>query len=381
MAAPRLPLLLALAPLACALLTSEEPAPLFRNLRLEPALLRLSWDGYVTSGSHDVLCKKGAESPVWAPAGGSFCRFSSLSLCHVTNFSVFLYRDPHRSAASILFPESDPDRASAATNLSCWVHDVDVMTCRWGRGPGAPEDARYRMFWRGASQGRDRDRKCEHYDLKDPRGARLGCRVDGRGVGAELPAHVTVMVTGGGGASCTDLSLDLQRVEVLTPPALTADCNGTEAAQLQWEMRSRFHRRFRYELQINKSSHLEPEIEETSESHFRVPTPGSASFRVRAKPMSSPRFSAWSQVVQLDCDPTATGTGHPGTIMAAALATLGAGLTALGMLLLCRRPLRVKLFPPIPRVKEPGRRGEEAEVAWAAAAAPEDPEVTRVTDA
>lgn len=26
------------------------------------------------------------------------------------------------------------------------------------------------------------------------------------------------------------------------------------------------------------------------------------------------------------------------------------------------RPLRVKLFPPIPRVKEPGRRGEEAEV-------------------
>lgn len=46
------------------------PAPLFRNLRLEPALLRLSWDGYVTSGSHDVLCKKGAESPVWVSGRG-----------------------------------------------------------------------------------------------------------------------------------------------------------------------------------------------------------------------------------------------------------------------------------------------------------------------
>lgn len=39
-------------------------APHFRNLRLEPNLLRLSWDGDVTSGSRYVHCQKGANSPV-----------------------------------------------------------------------------------------------------------------------------------------------------------------------------------------------------------------------------------------------------------------------------------------------------------------------------
>ncbi|XP_057617228.1 interleukin-3 receptor subunit alpha-like [Chionomys nivalis] len=364
-------LLLALAPLACAL--TSQPAPLFQNLRLEPNELRLSWDGHVTSGPRDVLCQKGAGPPEWAPAHRTYCTFTSLSLCHVTEFSVSLYRD-RSSTARIRFPESDPDRASAATNLTCWVHDVDVMTCRWGRGPAAPRDAQYRMFWRRASHGRDQDRECAHYDLTDARGARLGCRVDGV---AALPTHVTVTVTGGGGASCTDVSMDLQRAEVLTPPALTAACNGTEAAQLRWEMRSHFHRGFEYQLQINKSSRLEPEIEKTSESHFRVLIPGSASFRVRAKPTSSPRFSEWSRPVRLDCAPA--GTGNRVTVMAAALAALGAGLAALATLLLCRRPLRTKLFPPIPRVKDPGPGEETETVTWTAA--PEDPEVTRVTEA
>lgn len=97
----------------------------------------------------------------------------------MTNFSVSVHGDPS-STAWIRFPESgdpatpeappsdqqtppadpaatltldptDPDRASAAVNLLCWVHDVDVMTCRWGRGPGAPVHAQYRMFWRKAA--------------------------------------------------------------------------------------------------------------------------------------------------------------------------------------------------------------------------------------
>lgn len=33
---------------------------------------------------------------------------------------------------------------------------------------------------------------------------------------------------------------------------LTATCNGSEDARLRWEMRSHFHERFQYELQINK---------------------------------------------------------------------------------------------------------------------------------
>ncbi|KAK7795193.1 hypothetical protein U0070_024793 [Myodes glareolus] len=313
-------LLLTLAPQACAL--TSEPAPRFRNLRLEPNELRLSWDGDVTSGSRQVHCQKGSNSPVRAPRRRPYCTFASLSLCHVTNFSVFLEEDPG-SAAWIQFPESDTDRASAATDLHCWVHDVDVMTCRWGRGPGADEHAQYRMWWRDAALGRDRDRECAHYDVTDAQGAHLGCRVD---LATLLPTHhVTVTVTGGG-ASCSDISVDLQRVEVLTPPVLAAVCNGSEEARLRWEMRSHFYHSFQYELQINK----------TSESHFRALIPGSASFRVRAKPMAEAQFSDWSHAVRLDCAPAAAERKHV-TVMAAALAALGAGLLVLGTLLLCRR--------------------------------------------
>lgn len=360
--------LLTLAPQARAL--TSEPAPRFRNLRLDPNELRLYWDGDVTSGSR-VNCQKGTNSPVRAVRHHQYCRFSSLSLCHVTNFSVFLQGDPD-SAAWIRFPESDPDRASAATNLSCRVHDVDVMTCRWGRGPGAPQHAQYRMWWRDASLGRDRDRECAQYDVTDAQGAHLGCRVDDV---AALPAHVMVTVTGGG-ASCSDISVDLQRVEVLTPPVLAAECNGSEQALVRWEMRSHFYRSFQYELQINKSSHSEPEIEPpTSETHFLVWIPGSASFRVRAQPTGKEQISDWSRTVRLDCAPADSGKKHV-TVMAAALAALGAGLTVLGTLWLCRRPLRTKLFPPIPRVKDPGGGAET--VMWTAA--PEDPEVTHVTE-
>ncbi|CAO2623904.1 Interleukin-3 receptor subunit alpha [Lemmus lemmus] len=133
--------------------------------------------------------------------------------------------------------------------------------------------------------GRDRNRECVHYDVTDAWGTHLGCKVDGI---TRLPTYVTVMVTGGG-ASCSDISVDLQRVEVLTPPMLTATCNGSKEAHVRWEMRSHFHHGFQYEMQINK----------TYENHFQVLIPGSASFRVRAKPKESARFSNWSQTVWL----------------------------------------------------------------------------------
>ncbi|CAO2623905.1 Interleukin-3 receptor subunit alpha [Lemmus lemmus] len=94
-------LLLLLAPLACAL--TSEPAPRFWNLRLEPDELRLTWNGEVSSRSNQIACRKGVETPVLA--SNSECVFPSLSLCHMTNFSVFLREDPD-SAASIQFPES-----------------------------------------------------------------------------------------------------------------------------------------------------------------------------------------------------------------------------------------------------------------------------------
>lgn len=59
-----------------------------------------------------------------------------------------------------------------------------------------------------ARLGKDQDRECARYDVTDGHGVRLGCRLDDV---TSLPPHVTVTVSGGG-ASCSDVSLHLQRV-------------------------------------------------------------------------------------------------------------------------------------------------------------------------
>lgn len=371
-------LLLALATPTAGLVTSEKgPAPPFRSLRLEPRERRLSWE--LSGDVRNIACSKEGRSPVWPEPGGRSCLFPSLSLCHVTKFTVFNDDDPEVNAW-ILFPESDPNRAAAATDVRCSLHHVDRISCRWGRGRGAPSDVQYRMFWRDAGQGRDRDRECQLYDVTDEGGAHLGCTVDAAGVA--LPVQVAVTVTGSSAReeiSCSDVIVDLQGAEVLAPPSVRAECNGSDSALLSWEMRSRFHFRFTYEVEMTQDARATPETERTTESHFRFRIPGSASFRVRARPFDVTAFSAWSEAVRLDCSPG--GRSHV-TLTVAVLVAVGAGLTALAtMLLLCRRRLLRKLFPPIPSMKDPmAERAEPAElVTWEAT--PEDPEVTQVTEA
>ncbi|XP_051034522.1 interleukin-3 receptor subunit alpha [Phodopus roborovskii] len=345
MAAALLLLLLLLPPPPLRAMTSPPPAPPtppappFRNLRVDPALRRLSWER--PRPGPRAACAKDGRSPVWAEPGRQHCVFPSLSRCHVTNLTVFA---PGRGGAAwVLFPASDPNRAAAAADLRCWLHRVSRLSCRWGRGPGAPDDVQYRMFWRDAALGSDRDRECRGYDVTDAGGARLGCTVDaeeGAGPGAEgagLPVVAAVTVTGSsarGAVSCSDAAVDLQAAEVPAPPSLRAECNGSGSALVRWAARSRFHRRFRFELEIRKGSQPQPEIERTSESHFRVPIPGSASFRVRARPDDLAEFSAWSDAARLDCPAPA----RPATPTAVTLATAGAGLAAMAaLLLLCRR--------------------------------------------
>ncbi|KAL6085564.1 hypothetical protein STEG23_032549, partial [Scotinomys teguina] len=309
-------LLLALSPV-CGLLTSLSPvcglltslrgeAPPLQKLRMEPNERRLTWERLVPGPR--AACRKNMGTPVWEEEGLDRCTFTSLSLCHVTNYSVYFPSSPG-PAAWILFPESDPARPAAATNLHCNVHDLVQMSCRWGRGPGAPLDVQYRMFWRSASLGRDQDCECLHYDVTDRQGAQLGCRVDNvTGSGTLL----MVTVTGHSGLStvgCSDASVDLQRHETLTPPTLTAACNGSSEAHVRWDMRSHFSHKFDFQLQINKSSHLEPEMEKAQEPYYRVPNPGSVSFRVRARPQDSTvPFSTWSDTVRLGKE---IGTGYP----------------------------------------------------------------------
>ncbi|XP_051025009.1 interleukin-3 receptor subunit alpha-like isoform X2 [Acomys russatus] len=70
------------------------------------------------------------------------------------------------------------------------------------------------------------------------------------------------------------------------------------------------------------------------------------------------------------------------TVTVLSLLAVGTGLTVLGTLLLCqRRALMKKLFPPIPHMKDPtADRAEPGElVTWTLA--PEECEVTQVTEA
>ncbi|XP_060230804.1 interleukin-3 receptor subunit alpha isoform X2 [Meriones unguiculatus] len=374
------------------------PAPLatpFRNLHLDPERLLLSWEQ--VTPTPQPACRKWrrgdreeAATVVFAEVGRPRCSFRSLSHCHMTEFSVSLPSNHSVARATLLFPEADGDRAAAATPPRCQVDLATGMTCRWGPGPRAPRDVQYRMFWRDAAQGRNRDRECPRYDVMEG-GTRLGCVLENVTV---LPSYITVTVTGsaGGGTEvpCSDSSVDLQLVEVVAPPNVSATCNGSVSAFVHWEVQSVFHRNFEFQLEMRRNSQLEPEIETTEERHFWVVNPGTLSVRVRARPVAAEEFGMWSDVQHLappcprhpvDCDPRRNGL----TRMVVSLAAVGAGLTGLGAtLLLCRRRgLSRKLFPPIPHVKDPTvAEGEVVDsVTWWARPEEEECEVTSVTEA
>ncbi|XP_055461190.1 interleukin-3 receptor subunit alpha isoform X2 [Psammomys obesus] len=275
----------------------------------------------------------------------------------------------------------DGDRAAAATPPHCRVDHATGMRCRWGPGPRAPRDVQYRMFWRDATQGRNRDRECPRYDVMEG-GTRLGCALENVTV---LPPYITVTVTGsaGGGTEvpCSDSSVDLQLVEVVAPPNVSATCNGSVSAFVHWEVQSLFHNDFKFQVEIRRNSQPEPEIETMEERYFWVVNPGTLSVRVRARPEAAGKYGMWSDVQRLDCDPRRNGL----TRMVVSLAAVGAGLTGLGAtLLLCRRRgLSRKLFPPIPHVKDPTvAEGEVVDtVTWWARPEEEECEVTSVTEA
>lgn len=355
--------------------------PPIRNLSIDPAQRRLTWEwgggGTRAEGGAlgpRFLCRKEGRDPVRADPAGHSCSFPALSHCHVTNFTVFP-EGQEKDAAHLCFQPRDPNRAAAARNLHCWVHDVDWLSCRWGRGPGATRDVRYRMFLRDARHSPDHDRECPRYEV-DSQGSRVGCAVGEAGTLASL---ITVTVNGSGGAhgvhapvSCTDADIDMAAVEVLAPPVLTAECEST-GARVRWAPQSRFQTAFVFTLQINQSSQTEPKLEMVYETEIKVPTLDTVSVRVKATALDSGVESDWSKAWSLDCGPTAT-LATPMTSLL--LAGAGAVLTVMAVLLLCwRKSLLSRLFPPIPRMRV--LPGPEM-VAWVEA--PENCEVTLVTD-
>ncbi|XP_017171353.1 interleukin-3 receptor subunit alpha isoform X7 [Mus musculus] len=206
-----------------------------QNLHIDPAHYTLSWDpapgADITTGA---FCRKGRDIFVWADPGLARCSFQSLSLCHVTNFTVFLGKD-RAVAGSIQFPpDDDGDHEAAAQDLRCWVHEGQ-LSCQWERGPKATGDVHYRMFWRDVRLGPAHNRECPHYHSLDvntagpaPHGGHEGCTLDLDTVlgstpnSPDLVPQVTITVNGSGRAGpvpCMDNTVDLQRAG-LHPPLL-----------------------------------------------------------------------------------------------------------------------------------------------------------------
>ncbi|NP_001405381.1 interleukin-3 receptor subunit alpha isoform 8 precursor [Mus musculus] len=284
----------------------------------------------------------------------------------------------------------DGDHEAAAQDLRCWVHEGQ-LSCQWERGPKATGDVHYRMFWRDVRLGPAHNRECPHYHSLDvntagpaPHGGHEGCTLDLDTVlgstpnSPDLVPQVTITVNGSGRAGpvpCMDNTVDLQRAEVLAPPTLTVECNGSEA-HARWVARNRFHHGLLgYTLQVNQSSRSEPQEYNVSIPHFWVPNAGAISFRVKSRSEVYPRkLSSWSEAWGLVCPPEVMPVK---TALVTSVATvLGAGLVAAGLLLWWRKSLLYRLCPPIPRLRLP-LAGEM--VVWEPAL--EDCEVTPVTDA
>ncbi|XP_012619116.1 interleukin-3 receptor subunit alpha [Microcebus murinus] len=337
-----------LTPACCLLPTGPDPNAPIKNLRMDPETKRLTWDlsGNVTR----ISCTRESRPPVRA-VNNSYCFFAWSSPCKATNYTVTVTHPPF--STWILFPEPGDTPGAAAENLSCRVHDVDVLTCAWAAGRAAPRDVQYELYLEdGKTLARHR---CARYNT-DARGTHVGCRFDDISrVSGYLQAFLFV-VTGSSGAArvpCTEIFKPLCEIEKLTPPNITAECNQTHAF-MEWKMLSHFNRDFNYELQIQKSAGAAAMETVNVKEHtsFMLPNPGSYTVRIRVREEFNRLLSEWSAPRRFVCDPEED--AHTRSLRTSLLAVLGALLALLLALLVCRRfSLMQRLLPPIPRMKDP----------------------------
>ncbi|XP_064227050.1 interleukin-3 receptor subunit alpha isoform X1 [Aotus nancymaae] len=318
----------------------------------------LTWDvdGNVTG----IDCQKGPDYGIQA-MNNRYCQFEAISLCEVTNYTVTVASPPF--SAWILFPEDGGNSQAAAQNLTCWVHDVDLMSCSWAVGPQAPGDVQYHLSVKDPES--QEQHPCVHYDTNG-RGTHIGCvfsDVSGISRGS-LTAFI--LVTGSSEAfrvPCVDQLVVFSEIEILTPPNLTAKCNKTHSL-MDWKMRSHFNPEFRYELQIQKvNSHptwtslvlsKQPVITEQVKgiTSFQLLNPGTYTVKIRAQEIYDKLWSAWSSPQRFECDQEEG--PHTRAWRTSLLIALGTLLALLCAVLLCKRYLVMeRLFPHIPHMKDP----------------------------
>ncbi|XP_062940177.1 interleukin-3 receptor subunit alpha [Cynocephalus volans] len=334
-----------LVPISCQL-QIEDPNRPIKNLRMEPKSRRLTWDlnGNVTK----IECIKDSHQLKEA-TNNQYCHYGVLSTCNVTNYTVSITNPPF--SAWILFPKQDGKPEAAAQNLTCWVHDVDFLTCSWAVGRAAPSDVQYHLYLKNTST--QKEHPCPHYK-KDDQGTHIGCHFDDISRISKYPHQFLILVNGTSKSSsipCMDIFEDLSYIERLSPPNVSAQCNKTHSV-MEWKMRSHFSRKFLYELQIEKSTRHVFTEQIQDKNSFELHNPGTYTVKIRVQEYFIRLPSKWSAPQRFVCDHEEdTHTRGWRTSLLTALGTLLALLCAA---FLCKRySVMQKIFPPIPRLKDP----------------------------
>ncbi|XP_008246682.1 interleukin-3 receptor subunit alpha isoform X2 [Oryctolagus cuniculus] len=336
-------LTLLLMPTSHLLQIHPDMSPPITNLRMEAKPDRLTWD--LHGNATNIKCIKDSKQILKAEQD-RYCEYHALSLCKVSNYTVRVGNPPF--STWILFPEPDGDSEAAAKNLTCWVHDMTVLTCRWAVGRAAPRGVQYRLSWR---VGSGKDLECPRYHV-DERGVRVGCRWDDV---SRYQGGFLVQVHGasaGARIPCKEDMVDFFQQERLSPPNVTIRCNLTHAF-LEWKNVSHFNRRVRYQLSIQRGQGAPVEqIFRDNVNSLDLLHPGTFVVRIRAEAYLAGIRSDWSAPQRFVCD--SAGDTLSRVWWAALLIALAMLLALLFMFLLCRRFSVVqKILPPVPNVKDP----------------------------
>uniref|UniRef100_A0A2K5MIA2 Type I cytokine receptor cytokine-binding domain-containing protein n=1 Tax=Cercocebus atys TaxID=9531 RepID=A0A2K5MIA2_CERAT len=214
-----------------------------RNLRMKEKAQQLIWD--LNRNVTDVECIKGTDYSMPAEAGGS---------PEVRSSRPF----------SFMFVNPGGTPRAGAENLTCWVHDVDFMSCSWVAGPAAPADIQYDLYLNNPNS--HEQHRCLHYKT-DARGTQIGCRFDDIARLSRGSRSSHILVRGRSAAvsiPCTDKFVFFSQIEKLTPPNMGP-------------MRSHFNRNF---------------VRDTTS--FQLPNPGTYTVQIRARETVYEFLSAWS---------------------------------------------------------------------------------------
>ncbi|XP_058147012.1 interleukin-3 receptor subunit alpha isoform X3 [Dasypus novemcinctus] len=345
-----------LMPVNCLQPSNQDINAPIQNIRVDPRRGELSWDLHGNVG--EVFCNK-SRYRFKAKNNNTACQFHAFSSCMVTNYTIRITKGPSFSTI-IRYPTEEGTPGTAAQNLTCRIHDKDFLQCRWGVGWAAPGDVQYHLYLK-----KDRlpsEVKCPHY-TKDPQGRHVACHFN---ISRFENGFYQIMVNGTSKASrvsCTEIFKYLKDIEVLSPPNITGWCNKSYSF-MEWKTPSRLTYDLSYELQIEKSTgpkHVETVHREGN--YFTLTNPGTYTVKIRTS--SKGQHSAWSSPQSFECDSEERPSARVWrTSLLIVSGTLGALLPAA---LLCRRYSVVKkLFPPIPKMKDPIRDNlpSDSMMAW-----------------